>query len=73
MPLDPEVADLLKADLVAAHQSGTQLTGMADRNLTQALGVVQNTVIQSVAATADDAQLFAAMQTSSKVPVQGQT
>lgn len=65
--------DVLQGALASSHTQGIGLTSMADRNLTQALGVIQNTVVQSVASTADDAQLFAAMQTSSKVPQQGQT
>ena len=59
----------LLIETTAKH--GSELNQMADRNLTQGLGVIHDTVIQSQAATADDAQLLAALQTASASPKQG--
>ena len=73
MALDPEVKDLITTQMLVGAQESSRLTGMADRNVTQGLAVIQNTVIQSVGATADDAQLMAALQTANQVPVAGKT
>lgn len=69
MPLDPEVSDLLKTQIVAGNQRGGDLNGVIDRNLVQALGVVQNLIVQSQGATADDSQLFGSLRTAPYVPV----
>tara|TARA_B100000749_G_C18277921_1_gene403133 strand:+ start:99 stop:248 length:150 start_codon:yes stop_codon:yes gene_type:complete len=44
---------------------------MADRNAVQGLSFIMNSILQSVGATADDAQLMAAMQTAAGTPHQG--
>ena len=64
--IDCEVSTLLKSQMIASAVRSSELTGMADRNLVQGLGVIQNTVIQSVAATADDAQLMASMNAANQ-------
>ncbi len=66
--LDPAVQDLMTTGLMLDSRESSRLTGMADRNAVQGLTVVQTTVIQSVAASADDGQLFASMRTSDRVP-----
>lgn len=71
MAFDPGVGDQLTAMLLTNAQHAMGLNQMADRNLTQGLGVVNTALIQSGAATADDAQLMAALQTASRVPAQG--
>lgn len=68
MALDAEVKDLLTTEQMVGARESARLTGLADRNATQGLAVIQNTIIQSVGATADDAQLMAAMQTATHVP-----
>lgn len=73
MGLSDAMVGVIEASLGTTHTQATQLTNTFDRNLTQALGVIQNTIVQSVGATADDAQLMASMQTASRVPQQGQT
>ena len=68
MSLDAEVSDLLKGELVAGARESARLTGMADRSLTQGLGVIANTLIQQHGGTADDAATFAALRTAIHVP-----
>lgn len=53
------------------HQQGVGLTQMADRNLTQGFGVVNEALIQAQGAVSDDPGLIAALQTASRAPVQG--
>jgi hypothetical protein len=69
--MNSSVAELLTMDILLDSRHAASLTKMADRNSTQGLAVIQNTVIQSVGATTDDAQLFAAMQTANQTPVAG--
>lgn len=66
--LDAELTDLLKGELVAGARGGAQLTFMADRNLTQGLGVVNTTLIQQHGGSADDAATMAALRTAIHVP-----
>ena len=68
MALDTEVKDLITTEILVGTRESARLTGLADRNVTQGLAVVQNTVIQSVAATADDAQLMSGLRTAIHVP-----
>lgn len=69
MPLDPAVADQLTTLVLAEAKHAAQLTQMADRNLTQGLGVVNTTLIQQHGGVADDASQFGAMRTAIHVPV----
>lgn len=69
--LDPAVQDLMTTGLMLDSRESSRLTGMADRAAVQALTVVQTTVIQSVAATADDGQLYGSMRTADRVPNAG--
>jgi hypothetical protein len=68
MALDEQVADLLKMEGMVGARSGAQLTSVADRNLTQGLGVVNTTLIQQHGGVADDAATMAALRTSVWVP-----
>ena len=68
MPLDTEVADLLKAGLIAGATSSGQLIQTIDKNLTQGLGVVNTTLIQTHGGTADDAATMAALRTAIHIP-----
>lgn len=63
--------DFFAATIASTHQQGTGLTAMADRNLAQGLGVVNTTLIQAQGAVSDDPGLISALQTASRVPVQG--
>ena len=58
MPLDPELADLMKGELIAGTRHGAALTGVVDRNAVQGLVVVNTTTIQQHASTADDAASY---------------
>lgn len=62
---------LFAGTLATSHQQGVGLTAMADRNLTQALGVVNTNLVQAQGGVADDPAVFGSLQTSSRVPVQG--
>ena len=66
--LDSTVADLLVQNMVNEATASSALNGMAERNSVQGLTVIQNTVIQSVGATADDAQLMAGLNTANVTP-----
>lgn len=68
MPLDAEVSDLLKGEMVSGARESARLTGTVDRNLVQGLGVINSTLIQQHGSTADDAATFAALRTSIYVP-----
>lgn len=68
MALDPGVADILKGELAAGIRESARLTGLADRNLSQGLGVINNTLIQQHGSAADDAATMAALRTSIHVP-----
>ena len=71
MPLDPALENLISAEIGAGMRESARLSGIADRNLTQGLGVIHNTLIQQAGGVADDAALFAAMNTASRVPASG--
>jgi len=68
MPLDPEVSDLLKGEMVSGARESARLSGAVDRNLVQGLGVINSTLIQQHGGTADDAAQMAALRTSIYVP-----
>lgn len=63
--------DAFAGQLLSANQQGMSLTAMADRNLAQGLGVINSTLIQAQGAVSDDPGLISALQTASRVPVQG--
>ena len=73
MPLDSEVSDLLKGELVSGARESARLTGMADRNLTQGLGVINSTLIQQHGGVADDAAQMASMKAMQSIPPQVKT
>jgi hypothetical protein len=62
---------LFASTLASSHQQGTGLTAMADRNLSQGLGVVNTALIQAQGSVSDDPGLIAALQTASRAPRQG--
>lgn len=65
------VAELFSASLVSNHQQGMANIAMAGQNLAQGLGVVNTALIQAQGSVSDDPGLIAALQTASRVPVQG--
>lgn len=71
MPLDPEVSDSFKSLIVSDAKNSSGLTQMADRNLSQGLGVIQNTLIQANGAVSDDPAIFGALNTAAGVPQSG--
>jgi len=71
MAFDPEVAGQFTQLTVMSAQQGMTTINMIDRNLSQGLGVIQNSVIQAQASVSDDSGLISALQTASRVPVQG--
>jgi len=68
MPFDPAVADLLKMEGMTGARESARLTGVVDRNLVQALGVINETLIQQHGGTADDAAQMAALRTAIHIP-----
>lgn len=70
MALDTEVKDLITTEILVGTRESARLTGMADRNATQGLAVIQNATIQSVAQSSDDAQLIASLRTANLAPNQ---
>jgi hypothetical protein len=69
--MNPVIAEQLALSAVTNAQQGMALTNMADRNLTQGLGVINNSLIHQQGATTDDPGLIASLQTASRAPVQG--
>lgn len=67
--MDPEIASILTAELAAGIRESMDLTGMADRNLVQGLGVVNTTLIQQHGGVADDSAIIAALQAASRSPM----
>jgi hypothetical protein len=63
--------DLFAGTLASQHQSGLALVGVIDRNLTQMGAVVLESVVQAQASVSDDSGLISALQTASRVPIQG--
>lgn len=66
-----DLDSLFSGTLAMMHQQGTGLTAMADRNLTQGFGVVNELSVQAQSSVSDDPGLIAALQTASRAPVQG--
>lgn len=71
--MDPAIENLMAGELVAGSRESARLTGMADRNLTQGLGVIHDVLIQQAGGVADDAALFASLRASIHVPVKDGT
>lgn len=63
--------DLFTGTLASNHQAGMSLIGVMDRNLVQGFGVILESVVQAQASVSDDSGLISALQTASRVPVQG--
>lgn len=57
--------------VASAHQQGMARTAMADANLSQSLGVINNLTIQAQGDLSSNPALIAALQTASRAPVQG--
>jgi len=69
--LDAQLTDILLGNLATDAQAGAALTRLADRNLSQALGVIQNLCIQAQSGVTDDPAIMAALATAARVPVGG--
>jgi hypothetical protein len=65
------VGELLAQAGVQAHTQGMANISMAGQNLAQGLGVVNTSLIHQQGAVSDDPGLIAALQTASRVPIQG--
>lgn len=68
MPLDQEVADALKAQLLANNSTAAQMGSFITQNGAQGLSVIQGAVIQAQASNSDDPAVIAALQTASRSP-----
>jgi hypothetical protein len=66
--MDPAVESLLAAEVMSGTRESARLTSAADRNLTQGLGVIQNTLIQATGSPTDDAVIMALARTAIHVP-----
>jgi len=69
--MDEKFSESIMALITGSAKHGSELNQMIDRNLSQGLGVVQNTIVQSQGASADDAQLLSALQAAVGSPRQG--
>lgn len=69
--MDAQVSDLLAQSSVQGHVQGMANISMSGQNLAQGLGVVNTALIQAQGSVSDDPGLIAALQTASRVPVQG--
>lgn len=69
--MDAAIESLVAGELVSGSRESARLTGMADRNLTQGLGVIHDVLIQQAGGVADDAATMAAMRTSIHIPTAG--
>ena len=74
--MDADVANILNGNLGSSSQLSHQRTNVIGESLTQGLGVIQNLGIQytnsaAVSSTlmADDAQAFAGLSASDRVPI----
>ena len=63
-----DITEILSGELMAGAREGARLTSMADRNLTQGLGVVNTNLIQTHGGTTDDSATMAALRTAIHVP-----
>lgn len=68
MAMDTELASMLTGEIAAGTRESARLTGVADRNLTQGLGVVNTNLIQQHGGTTDDATTIAALRTAIHAP-----
>ena len=66
--MDAAIESLVAGELVTGSRESARLTGMADRNLTQGLGVIHDVLIQQAGGVADDAATMSALRTSIHVP-----
>ena len=64
-----KIVEVLSGELLAGARESSRLTSMADRNLTQGLGVVNTNLIQQHGGTTDDSATIAALQTASRTPM----
>lgn len=69
--MDAQLTDILLGNLATDAQAGAALTRMADRNLSQALGTIQNLCIQAQSGVTDDPAIIAALATASRTPAGG--
>lgn len=71
MAIDPAISDGLNALILSGAQQSAAIIQMAATNLSQGLGVINNTLIQQHGGVADDAAQFGAMNTAAGVPQSG--
>ena len=70
MAMDPALENLMAAEIASGSRESARLSGVADRNLTQGLAVIQNVLVQQNGGVADAAATFAALRTAIHVPKQ---
>jgi hypothetical protein len=63
-----DIVEVLTGELMAGARESARLTGVADRNLTQGLGVVNTNLIQTHGGTTDDSATMSALRTAIHVP-----
>lgn len=66
-----EMLDAVNAQLLVSANERMALVGVMDKNAVQGLTVVNTTLIQAQGAVSDDPGLISALQTASRVPIQG--
>lgn len=63
-----DIVEVLSGELLAGARESARLTGMADRNLTQGLGVVNTNLMHQHGGTGDDPATMSALRTAIHVP-----
>lgn len=66
--MNDKLFEILISEIAAGARGSAALTAVADRNLTQALGVIMNTLVQQHGGVADDAAVMAALRTTIHIP-----
>ncbi len=66
--MDEKLFAILTGEVAAGSRESARLTGLADRNATQGLAVINSTLIQQHGGAADDAATMAALRTATFVP-----
>lgn len=69
--MDADVANAIQAGIASGVAQQTKMAEIANQNLTQGLGTIQNLCLQAAATVSDDPALFGTLNTASRVPASG--
>ena len=71
MALDAAVEGLMQQSELGHHSRSLNLIGVIDRNLVQVGGIVNEQAVAQTVLSSDDATIFAALNTASRIPRSG--